>query len=56
MEMNQKGVDKLFGSLSQEQQKQVQNILADKTQTEKILQTPQAQALLKKLMGDGKNG
>ncbi len=56
MKMDKKGVDKLFGSLSQEQQKQVQNILADKTQTEKILQTPQAQALLKKLMGEGKNG
>lgn len=54
--MDNKDVNKLFGSLSPEQQKKVQNILSDKTQTEKILQTPQAQALLKKLMGDNKNG
>ncbi|MBQ8135544.1 MAG: hypothetical protein IJ192_14265 [Clostridia bacterium] len=54
--MDQKGVNKLFGSLSPEQQKQVQDILSDKNRTEQILQTPQAQALLKKLMGEKPNG
>ena len=54
--MNSKDADKLFEKLSPEQQKKVKNILADKAQTEKILKTPQAQALLKKLMGENKNG
>ena len=43
--------EKLFNSLSPEQQKQVQNILSDKNKTEEILKSPQAQAILKKLMG-----
>lgn len=50
--MDQKQVDSLFQSLSPEQRKQVENILADRSKTEKLLQTPQAQALLKKLMGE----
>ena len=44
-------LEKLFNSLSPEQQKQVQNILSDKNKTEEILKSPQAQAILKKLMG-----
>ncbi len=43
--------EKLFNSLSPEQQKQVQNILSDKNKTEEILKSPQAQAIIKKLMG-----
>ncbi len=54
--MDEKGVDKLFSGLSPEQQKQVMSILSDKEQTQKILDTPQAQKLMKKLMGEGKNG
>ncbi len=50
--MDKNSVDKLFNSLSPEQQKQVEQILSDKKQTEKILQSPQAQALIKKLMGE----
>ncbi len=50
--MDKNSVDKLFNSLSEEQQKKVESILADKNQTEKLLNTPQAQALLKKLMGE----
>lgn len=50
--MDKNTVDKLFNSLSPEQQKQVEQILSDKQQTEKILQSPQAQALIKKLMGE----
>ncbi len=54
--MDQKSTEKLFAGLSPEQQKQVQNILADQNKTQQILQTPQAQALLKKLMGENHNG
>ncbi len=54
--MNSKDTDKLFEKLSPEQQNKVRNILSDKEQTQRILQSPQAQALLRKLMGDNKNG
>ena len=54
--MEQSDVTKMFGSLSPEQQKKVQNILSDNNKTEEILKTPQAQELLKKLMGGRKNG
>ncbi len=50
--MDQKNVDRLMQSLSPEQRRQVESILADRKQTEKLLNTPQAQALLKKLMGE----
>ena len=49
---SQDNVNKLYNGLSPEQQKQVRDILSDKSRTEKILQSPQAQALLKKLMGE----
>lgn len=54
--MDKNSTEKLFSNLSPQQQKQVQNILADKNKTQQILSTPQAQALLKKLMGDNHNG
>ena len=47
----EKSVSKLFSGLSGEQQRKVKNILADKEQTERILSSPQARELLKKLMG-----
>lgn len=54
--MDKEKTEKMFGNLTPEQQKNVQNILADKEKTKQILSTPQAQALLKKLMGEDKNG
>ena len=50
--MDKKNVDKLFESLSEKKQKKVESILADRRKTEEIMKTPQAQALLKKLMGE----
>ncbi len=47
--MDQNSINKLFNSLSPEQRKKVEQILSDKSQTEKILSSPQAQALMKKL-------
>ncbi len=51
MEHDKESTEKLFKSLSPEQQKQVQNILSDKNKMAEILNSPQAQALLKKLTG-----
>lgn len=49
----QKGdIGKILNKMDSKQASKVQSILNDKEQTEKILKTPQAQALLKKLMGD----
>lgn len=45
-------ISKILNQMDSKQAQKVQNILNDKEQTEKILKTPQAQALLKKLMGD----
>ncbi len=53
--MDQSGTEKLFSRLSPQEQERVRAILADKDQTARILQTPQAQALMKKLMGETKN-
>ena len=39
--MDKNSVDKMFNNLSPEQQKQVEKILSDKAQTEKILKSPQ---------------
>ena len=51
----QKKVNEMISKLSQKDQEKLQKILADKEATDKILATPQAQALLKQLMG-GQNG
>ena len=51
MEHDKESTEKLLRSLSPEQQKQVQNILSDKNKMAEILNSPQAQALLKKLTG-----
>lgn len=54
--MDQNDAQRLFKGLSPEQQKNVQSILADKDKTNQILSTPQAQALLRRLTGEDKNG
>ncbi len=43
---------KMLNNLDKKQADKIQAILNDKEKTEKLLSTPQAQALLKKLMGD----
>ena len=49
----QKGeVGSLLNKMDGKQASKVQDILNDKEKTERLLNTPQAQALIKKLMGD----
>ena len=49
----QKGeVGSLLNKMDGKQASKVQEILIDKEKTERLLNTPQAQALIKKLMGD----
>lgn len=49
----QKGeVSSLLNKMDGKQASKVQEILNDKEKTERLLNTPQAQALIKKLMGD----
>lgn len=49
----QKGeVGSLLNKMDSKQASKVQEILNDKEKTERLLNTPQAQALIKKLMGD----
>ncbi len=50
----QGNVQNLLNQLDGEQAKKVQQILNDKEASQKLLNSPQAQALLKKLMGGGK--
>lgn len=45
-------MSKVFNNMDRKQAERVQSILNDREKTEKLLSTPQAQALLKKLMGD----
>lgn len=45
-------MSKMFNNMDKKQAERVQSILNDREKTEKLLSTPQAQALLKKLMGD----
>jgi hypothetical protein len=44
-------LNSLMSQLSEEDREKLENILADKTATQKILSTPQAQELLQKFMG-----
>lgn len=44
-------LDSLMSQLSAEDRKKLESVLADKSATEKILSTPQAQQLLQKLTG-----
>lgn len=50
-EEQKKLLDSLMNQLSEEDRKKLGSVLADKSATEKILSTPQAQQLLQKLMG-----
>lgn len=45
-------VKNLLNKMDQKQADKLQKILSDEQATKKLLETPQAQALLKKLMGD----
>lgn len=45
-------MSKMFNNMDKKQAEKIQSILNDREKTEKLLSTPQAQALLKKLMGD----
>lgn len=49
---NNKKVQEALQSLTDEQIKAVENILSNPKETEKILSSPQAQMLMKKLMED----
>ena len=45
-------IGNLLNKMDSKQAGKIQDILNDKEKTEKLLKTPQAQALIKKLMGD----
>lgn len=45
-------MSKMLNNMDKKQADKIQSILNDKEKTEKLLSTPQAQTLLKKLMGD----
>ncbi len=45
-------IGNLLNKMDSKQAEKIQDILNDKEKTEKLLKTPQAQALIKKLMGD----
>lgn len=45
-------MSKMLDNMDKKQADKIQEILNDKEKTEQILKTPQAQALIKKLMGD----
>ncbi len=48
----QKGnIDKVLDNMDQKQAQKISQILSDPEQSKKVLSTPQAQALIKKLMG-----
>jgi F0F1-type ATP synthase assembly protein I len=48
---NQQLAQELMKKLNPEEKKKLDNILADKAATQKILNTPEAQKLLKELLG-----
>ena len=45
-------IENLLGNLRPNDAKKIQKILSDKNAANKILSTPQAQSLIKKLLGD----
>ena len=49
--MDKKEIEKLINSLDQEQKSKLMNALANKSEAERILRTPEAQAIMKKLKG-----
>jgi F0F1-type ATP synthase assembly protein I len=50
-EDQKKMLESLMGQLNAEDRRKLESVLADKSATEKILSTPQAQQLLQKLKG-----
>ncbi|OJU13239.1 MAG: hypothetical protein BGN88_02440 [Clostridiales bacterium 43-6] len=48
--MNSGSLDKILGNLKPGDAARLQNVLKDKAATEKLLSTPQAQQLLKKII------
>ncbi len=50
--MDKREIEKLISSLDKEQRSKLMNALSDKSEAERILKTPEAQALMKKLMGE----
>ena len=45
-------LDNLLGSLNQNDAQKIQKVLSDKNVANKLLASPQAQSLIKKLLGD----
>ena len=50
--MDKKEIEKLINSLDQVQKSKLMNALANKSEAERILLTPEAQAIMKKLKGE----
>lgn len=50
--IDKKEIEKLINSLDQEQKSKLMNALANKSEAERILRTPEAQAIMKKLKGE----
>lgn len=49
--MDKQDVNRLFEQLPKDKQQQVEAILADRQKTQQLLNSPQAQDLMRKLMG-----
>ena len=47
----QKTVNEMLGKLSPQDQEKLHRLLADKEATDRLLSTPEAQALMRQLMG-----
>lgn len=50
--INSGSLENVLNSLGPAEAQKLQQVLSDKTQTERLLKTEQAQQLLKKLLGD----
>lgn len=50
--MDKKEIEKLINSLDQVQKSKLMNALANKSEAERILRTPEGQAIMKKLKGE----
>lgn len=50
--MDKKEIEKMVNALDNEQKRKLMNALSDRSEAERILRTPEAQALMKKLMGE----
>ena len=50
--MDKKEIEKLINSLDQVQKSKLMNALANKSEAERILRTPEVQAIMKKLKGE----